>query len=89
MQPIAQAFILNFTMVEYSKLLTRNLSKKIEERGLTAEKVAYGAEIAKSTLSRILSGKISPTLGVLEKIANFLNVTICDLTKEEGNGKRP
>jgi transcriptional regulator with XRE-family HTH domain len=38
--------------------------------------VAFGAEVAKSTISRLLSGKLNPTVRLLEKIANHFEIDI-------------
>jgi transcriptional regulator with XRE-family HTH domain len=53
-----------------------NIEGLIKRRKQTAEKVAFGAEVAKSTISRLLSGKLNPTVRLLEKIANHFEIDI-------------
>ena len=45
-------------------------------QGQTAEQAAFGAEVAKSTVSRILSGKLNPTVSLLDKLALHFEVDI-------------
>jgi transcriptional regulator with XRE-family HTH domain len=56
----------------YSTRAVKNLKKMIVDAGLSSEKVAFGADISKATISKYLSGQRTPTIPVLEKIAKFL-----------------
>ncbi len=56
-----------------------NIKALIKKREETAEKVAFGADVAKSTMSRLLAGRLNPTVRLLEKIANYFEVDIKSL----------
>jgi transcriptional regulator with XRE-family HTH domain len=53
-----------------------NIKKLIKKQQETAEKLAFGAEVSKSTVSRVLSGKLNPTVRLLEKFADYFEVDI-------------
>lgn len=53
-----------------------NLRKLLKKRQETAEQLAFGAEVAKSTVSRLLAGKLNPTVRLLEKFADYFEVDI-------------
>lgn len=55
------------------------LAVRIAEKGLKKSKIAERAGIAKSTLSKILSGESTPTLLVALRIAAVLETTVEDL----------
>lgn len=57
----------------YSKRVSKNLRKMIVESGISAEKLAFGSGVSKSTISNYLSNKRTPTIPVLERIAAYLN----------------
>ena len=57
----------------------RNLKRLLKAQTQTAEQAAFGAEVAKSTVSRILSGKLNPTVSTLEKLAEHFEVDIAEL----------
>lgn len=59
-------------MSTYAKRAVKNLRKMIVDSGKSAEGVAFGAGISKSTITHYLKGKRIPTIPVLEKIAEFL-----------------
>lgn len=63
--------------------ILKELGKKIkiirEREGLTLEKLAYENDISKGYMSEIEKGIRNPSVKVLEKIANGLNVKIRDL----------
>lgn len=50
-----------------------------QSKNMTLLKLSALTGISKSTLNNIESGKVSPTLLQLEKIAKALNVSISDL----------
>lgn len=55
---------------------------KRSEKGITLKELSLRTGISKSALQRIESGKVSPTLEKLEKIAKALGVRVTDLFKE-------
>ncbi|MGN0272386.1 MAG: helix-turn-helix domain-containing protein [Lachnospiraceae bacterium] len=55
---------------------------KRSEKGITLKELSLRTGISKSALQRIESGKVSPTLEKLEKIAEALGVRVTDLFKE-------
>ncbi len=54
----------------------RGLSKILEEKGMVAADLAKTTGISKSYLSRVLRDENVPSLGVLEKIAKALGVSL-------------
>jgi transcriptional regulator with XRE-family HTH domain len=63
-------------MESASERVVANIRKMLKKRGETAEQVAFGAEVAKSTISRLLAGKLNPTVRLLEKLANHFEINI-------------
>ncbi len=57
----------------------RNIVKLRQKKGWTQEKLAFEAELSKAGMCVIESGKRSPTVNTLTKIASALNVKIIDL----------
>jgi transcriptional regulator with XRE-family HTH domain len=53
----------------------------IVTRGISAEKLAFGAGVSKSTISNYLSNKRMPTIPVLERIAEYLKLDFLDFFK--------
>jgi transcriptional regulator with XRE-family HTH domain len=53
-----------------------NIKRLLKKRQETAENLAFGAEVSKSTISRLLSGKLNPTVRLLEKLSNYLEIDI-------------
>ena len=68
-------------MSNYSKRVSKNLRKMIVARGISAEKLAFGAGVSKSTISNYLSNKRMPTIPVLERIAEYLKLDFLDFFK--------
>jgi transcriptional regulator with XRE-family HTH domain len=66
-------------MKSATERVVENIKELIKKRKQTAEQVAFGAEVAKSTISRLLAGKLNPTVRLLEKIANHLEIDIKSL----------
>ena len=64
-----------------SDRLRRNLIKIRKEKGLTQEKLAYESGMSKGYLSEIEAGKKSPTVRILEKLAETLEVSPSRLLK--------
>lgn len=61
-----------------SKRVGRAISKLRKSEGLTQAKLSELMKIEKETLSRIETGKISPTLDRIEQIAFILNRPVYD-----------
>lgn len=55
-----------------------NLKRMIHEKHTSGEKLAFESEVGKSILSRILRGKQNPSVEILEKLANALEIDIKD-----------
>lgn len=66
-------------MKNASDRVVENIQKHLKKRNETAEQLAFGAEVAKSTVSRLLAGKLNPTVRLLEKIANHFEIDIKEL----------
>ena len=58
----------------------RNIVKIRQEKGYTQERLAYESGISKGYLSEIESGKKSPTIRILEKLAETLGVPLSKFT---------
>ena len=58
-----------------------------EQRGLSVRKLAELAEVGFATVHRIETGRISPTVEMLEKLARALGVGIRDFFPVERRGK--
>jgi len=67
--------------VKASDKVRRNIVRIRQEKGYTQERLAYESGISKGFLSEIESGKKSPTIRTLEKIAETLEITLSELTK--------
>lgn len=64
-------------------IITTKICYKIKfermKRNLSQEELALSAGISRNGLSNIESGKASPTIDTVEKIANALNIGFLDL----------
>jgi transcriptional regulator with XRE-family HTH domain len=63
-------------MKSASEQVVENIKKTLKKRGETAEQLAFGAEVAKSTVSRLLAGKLNPTVRLLEKLAKYFEIDV-------------
>lgn len=59
------------------------LFKARTERKITLKKLAESSGISKSTLQRIESKAVSPTMDTMEKLAKAMNMRITDLFESE------
>lgn len=59
------------------------LLKARVERKITLEKLAESSGISKSTLQRIESKAVSPTMDTMEKLTKAMNMRITDLFESE------
>ena len=63
-------------------LLSKNLKKLREQRGLSQDRLAKLADIANNTIIKIEQGENqNPTLDTLKKIAQAFEVSVDDLIK--------
>jgi len=62
--------------MDASYKVRRNIVKLRQKRGWTQEKLAFEAELSKAGMCIIESGKRSPTVKTLEKIAAALEVPV-------------
>jgi len=59
------------------------LREILKEKGFTIAQFAERVGISQSNLSNYMSGKISPTLDTLSKIADALDIEISELFRKE------
>jgi transcriptional regulator with XRE-family HTH domain len=64
-----------------AKRAVKNLRKMIVNSGQSSEKVAFGAGVSKSTIHHYLTGKRTPSIAVLEKIADYLKKDFIEFFK--------
>lgn len=60
-------------------MYTEQIKKIMKEQGLTAKSLAAKAGMTSANLSVLLSGKHTPRLASIERIAKVLNVGMCDI----------
>ena len=65
--------------MQIAQRVSRRIKALIKQRQMTAEQVAFVADISKSYLSAILRCKKSPTIRTLAKIAEALDVDVKEL----------
>ena len=70
-----------YYIMNNKKLLGKRIKAIRKTRGLTQEKLSEMIDIEPSSLSGIESGRFYPSLHVLEKIANVLEVELIDFFK--------
>lgn len=70
-------------MKEINEIVVVNLKKLRTEKGLTLDQVAEKTGVSKSMISEIERGTKSPTISVLWKICNGINLPFSELMKEE------
>ena len=70
---------------EIRKILGDNIIRLMMEKNLTARALSIRIEKNEWYITRMLNGKIDPSLQVISKIAEILRVSAADLfTKNEG-----
>ena len=70
-------------MKEINEIVGINLKKLRSETGLTLDQVAEKTGVSKSMISDIERGLKSPTISVLWKICNGINIPFSELMKTE------
>lgn len=66
-------------MDELALRIGKRLTLLREQKGLTMEKLAYENDVSKGYISEIEAGRKLPSLKMLEKLANALDVDIKEL----------
>ncbi|MBI1785289.1 helix-turn-helix transcriptional regulator [Candidatus Sumerlaeota bacterium] len=61
----------------------KNIEQLRRQRGLSLDSLAERSQVSKAMLSQIEKGKVNPTIGILWKIAEGLNVQLRDLISSE------
>jgi transcriptional regulator with XRE-family HTH domain len=69
-------------MQDWRAKLGRNVRRLRKQRGLTQEKLAFGAEIDLTYLGGIERGKRNPSLVVMARIADALTVPLAKLLSD-------
>ena len=64
---------------ELLKLISDNIRKFRNEKKMSQQELADITNIAKSTVQRIESGKLNPTILMLNNISNSLDIKLIDL----------
>ena len=59
------------------------LREILKEKNITIGQLSELSGISQSNISNYMSGKISPTLDTLNRLANSLNIELTDLFKKE------
>lgn len=70
-------------MKEINEIVGINLKKFRTEKGLTLDQVATQAGVSKSMVGEIERGTKSPTISILWKICNGINIPFSELMKNE------
>jgi transcriptional regulator with XRE-family HTH domain len=64
------------------KIVGINIRAIRMQKGISQSELGFACEFEKSTISRIEAGRTNPTLQTLKKIADALEVTVCELVSE-------
>ena len=75
--------------MKVQELVARNLRKLRVEKVLSQENLAVDAQIDRTYVSRLERGLENPTIAVLERLAEALNVNIVDFFVVPSVGERP
>lgn len=75
---------MNQTIAQLKADLARNLKAIRVQRGLAQEKLALEADVDRTMVSKIERAVTNPSLEILLKLANRLDVEIADLLKAQG-----
>lgn len=64
---------------DYKLLISENITKLLQERGLTQQDLADHLGVNKSTVSGWCSGKKTPRMDKVEDMAKFFNCSVTDI----------
>ncbi len=67
---------------DYLKFLGENVKRKRMQLSISQQELADNANVAKSTIQRIEKGQLNPTITILYKISESLEIDICELIKK-------
>ena len=67
--------------MDASERVRRNIIKIRNEKDYTQERLAYKSGISKGYLSEIESGKKSPTIRTITKLAETLEISLAEIVK--------
>lgn len=59
------------------------ISTLMDEKNLTKISVASKLGIARNTLDDYINNRTSPTVVIIEKLANIFKISICDFLRKE------
>ena len=62
--------------------LGANLLRLLKLKNYTAERLAYEADVDKGNLSRVMAGKQGASMGLLQKLADTLEVDVEEFFKK-------
>ena len=71
------------------ELLAWNVRRLRVEQGLSQERLAADASVDRAYLGGMERMQINPTLEVIERVANVLNVELAELFRRPRRGARP
>ena len=66
---------------KYLQQVGNNLRKKRDEKGVSQQELADNSDIAKSTIQRIETGEMNPSIITLIKISLALKIELPELLK--------
>ncbi|MHB0913359.1 MAG: helix-turn-helix domain-containing protein [Armatimonadota bacterium] len=66
------------------RILAENIKRRRKELGLSQEKLAEIVGLSTNHIARIETGTRTPSLGILDRIAEALGTTVSELTAEQG-----
>ncbi|MDL2266636.1 helix-turn-helix domain-containing protein [Desulfovibrio sp. OttesenSCG-928-G15] len=66
-------------MSKTKAFLAENLKARRKDAGLSQEEFAEQVGISKAQISEIERGIANPTIGILEKIADYFRITVAEL----------
>lgn len=72
-----------------AKLVAWNLRRVRVRSGFSQEALAADAEVDRSYVGRLERGLENPTVNILERLADCLNVNIAELFKLPAKGEEP
>lgn len=67
--------------MDASERVRQNIVRIRKEKAYTQERLAYESGVSKGYLSEVESGKKSPTIKFLEKLADTLEISLTELVK--------
>lgn len=63
-------------MKNVNDLVRKNLRLLLKANGKSMDRAGLESEVTKATISRILSGKLNPTVKTLGKLAEYFEVNV-------------